>query len=219
MVAPAGGMMNLAESMKYVLKNKTQSILGSIVKDDLRSLLKNSTQFKKRSLKDSFLEVKGSIQTTLLLVREIPNRINEGFRIFAQELIQEMERLPDQKQRTKFCMKVLAGLSKLALSSAYDVGFGDIKLLGFGKGKNIISRTVVAKVMFKSIQSFIIKFIEEIEKEITDPGELKNIKSFKDIVLDDSGNAIDKFFDGVTDPEDRAFVIVENFKNYILTGK
>lgn len=210
--------MNLAESMKYVLKNKTQTIVTSLVKEDLKSLLKKSTNLKKFSLKDSFTEVKGNIQATILLVRAIPQRINEGFRIFTVELMQELDKLPDQKQRTKFCMKVLAGLSKFALSSAYEVGFGDAKLLGFGRAKNVIPKKVVSKVLFKTIQSFIVKFIEEIEKEITDPEEIKNLKSFKDIVLDDSGNAIDKFFDGVTDPDDRAFIIVENFKNYILTG-
>ncbi len=73
--------------------------------------------------------------------------------------------------------------------------------------------------MFRTIQAFIVRFIQEVEKEITDPVELKNLQSFRDIVLDDSGNAIDKFFEGVTDPDDRAFGIVENFKNYILTGE
>lgn len=211
--------MNLAESMKFVLKNKTQNIVSSMVKDDLKNLLKNSANIKKFSLKDSFTEVKGSLQTTMLLVRAIPQRINEGFRIFSNELMQELDKLPDQKQRTKFCMKVLAGLSKFALSSAYDMGFGDAKLLGLGKSKVVYSRMIASKVLFKAIQSFIIKFIEELEKEVTNHEELKNLRSFKEIVLDDNGNAIDKFFDGVIDPEDRAFIIVENFKKYILTGE
>ncbi len=211
--------MNLAESMKYVLKNRTQSIVTSLVKEDLKNLLKKSSDIKKFSLKDSFTEVKGSLQATILLARAIPQRINEGFRIFSMELMQEMEKLPDQKQRTMFCMKVLAGLSKFALSSAYDVGFGDAKLLSFGKSKIAYPRVIASKVMFKAIQSFIIKFIEELEKEVTNHDELKNLRSFKEIVLDDEGNAIDKFFEGVTDPDDRAFVIVENFKNYILTGE
>lgn len=211
--------MNLAESMKYVLKNKTQNILSSLIKEDLKNLVKNSTNIKRFSLKDSFTEVKGSLLTTALLIKAIPQRINEGFRIFSLELMQELDKLPDQKQKTMFCMRVLAGLSKFALSSAYDVGFGDAKLLGFGKVKNVYSRVLVSKLLFKSIQAFIIKFIEEIEKEITDPNELKNLQSFRTIVLDDSGNAIDKFFEGVTDPDDRAFMIVDNFKRFILTGE
>lgn len=210
--------MNLAESMKHVLKNKTHDIVSSLVKDDLKNYLQ-SKNLKKFSLKESFTEVKGSIQATIYLVRAIPHRINEGLRIFFVELIQETDKLPDQKQRTMFCMKVLAGLSKAAISSAYDIGLGDAKLLSFGKGKSVVPKKIVAKVMYKTIQSFIVKFIEELEKEMTDPEEIKNLKSFKEIVLDDSGNAIDKFFDGVIDPDDRAFIIVENFKNYILTGE
>ncbi len=57
------------------------------------------------------------------------------------------------------------------------------------------------------------------EKEISNPEELLQLQSYKDIVMDDSGNAIDKFFDGVTDANDRAFAIVENLKKYILTGE
>ena len=63
-------------------------------------------------------------------------------------------------------MKVLAGLSKFALSAAYDVGLGDIKLLGFGRSKVTYSRAIVAKLIFKTLQSFIVRFIDEVEKEI-----------------------------------------------------
>jgi hypothetical protein len=82
-----------------------------------------------------------------------------------------------------------------------------------------VANVVVTRVLFKAIQSFIIRFIEEIENEVTDPEELIKIRGFKETVLDDSGNAIDKFFDGVTDPGDRAFVIVDNFKRFVLTGE
>jgi hypothetical protein len=73
--------------------------------------------------------------------------------------------------------------------------------------------------MFKTIQSFLVRLIQEMEKEITDLEELKNLQNYKDIILDDSANAIDKFFLGVTDPNDRAFVIVDKLKKYILTGE
>ena len=78
---------------------------------------------------------------------------------------------------------------------------------------------MAGKLMFRTIQAFIVRFIQEVEKEITDPAELLNLQHFRDIVLDDSGNAIDKFFEGVTDHNDRAFGLVENFRNYIMTGE
>lgn len=222
--------MNLAESMKHVLKNKSQMIFSALVKEDFKVILKGfagdmvpgkifSKPKKKFTLKQSLTSIKSSVRDTTFLIKEIPHRLNNGFKIFHDDLIAELDKLPEQMQKTKFCMKVLAGLSKFALSSAYDVGLGDKKLLGYGKAKKYLTHAVAGRLMFRTVQAFIIRFIQEVEKEITDPQELKNLQNFRDIVLDDSGNAIDKFFEGVTDPEDRAFAIVENFKHYILTGE
>lgn len=218
--------MNIVESMKHVLKNKRQSIFSVLVKEDLFNYIKNIstdiasiTKQRNFSIRNSFKVAKESVQDSFLLLKAIPQRVNDGSRIFGMELISELEKLTDPKQKTVFCMKVLAGLSKLALSSAYDIGLGEAKLIGFGKSKKMVANVVVTRVLFKAVQSFVIRFIEEIEKEVSDPDELIKIRGFKDTVLDDSGNAIDKFFDGVTDPDDRAFVIVDNFKRFVLTGE
>lgn len=223
--------MNIAESMKYVLKNKSRTIFSFFTKDDIKKTfsdfghgLVTITQQKKDlyknfSFKESLLDVKDSIQGSLLLAQAIPKRVNDGFKIFSNEMMIEMDKLPDQKQKTVFCMKVLAGLSKFAVSSAYEVGLGDVKLLGLGKSRKMVSSVIISKIMFKTIQTFIIRMIQEMEKELSDPEELKNLQNLKDIIMDNSANAVDKIFDGVTDPNDRAFVIVNNFKNYILTGQ
>ncbi len=223
-------MMNLADSMKHVLKNKSQNIFALIVKEDFTRIVKDfaggvldlnnksKNAYKKFSLKESFINVKDSIHSSVLLFKAIPQRVSDGFKIFGDELMAEVDKFSDPKQKTVFCMKVLAGLSKFAVSSAYDVGIGDGKILRLGKNKNIIPNIVISRLMFKTIQSFLVRLIQEMEKEITDLEELKNLQNYKDIILDDSANAIDKFFQGVTDPNDRAFIIVDNFKNYILTG-
>jgi hypothetical protein len=218
--------MNIVESMKHVLKNKRKSIFSVLVKEDLFNYIKtistdiaSITKQRNFSVKNSFKIAKESVQDYLLLIKAIPQRVNDGSRIFGLEFISELEKLTDPKQKTVFCMKVLAGMSKLALSSAYDLGLGEAKLIGLGKSRKMVANVVVTRVLFKAIQSFIIRFIEEIENEVTDPEELIKIRGFKETVLDYSGNAIDKFFDGVTDPGDRAFVIVDNFKRFVLTGE
>lgn len=215
--------MNLSESMKYVLKNKTQVIFSSLIKDVPGQMIAFGKSSQKAirgfSLKESFLELKSSIQGTSLLLKEIPRRINDGFKIFSEELIIELEKLPDQKMKTVFCMKVLAGLSQFALSSAYDVGLGDVKLLGLGKRKIIYSRLIISKLLYKTIQTLILRFIQELEKEMTSADELEQLENLKKIILDNSTNAVDKFFSGITDPSDRAFRLVENFKYYIFTGE
>jgi hypothetical protein len=225
------GTMNIAESMKHVLKNKSQNILTLLVKEDFKNIVvdfagevvtatkKRKNTFKNFSFKETFLDAKESVVGTALLIKAIPKRVNDGFKIFSAELMRELDKLPDQKQKTVFCMKVLAGMSKFAISSAYDVGLGDAKLLGIGRHRNIVKNVIVSKLVYKTIKSLIIRMIEEMEKEISDPVELKNLQGFKDIVQDDSGNAIDKFFDGVTDADDRAFIIVDNLKKFIQTGE
>lgn len=219
--------MNIADSMRHVLKNKSQNILTLLVKEDLKNIFKDfvgviyssTKKFpKKFKLKESLEDAKDTISASALLMKEIPRRLNDGFRVFSSELLIELDKLPDQKQKTIFCMKVLAGLSKLAISSVYDIGLGDAKLLGFGKKRSLIKNVVLAKLVYKTIQALIIRMIQEMEKELTDLEELEQLQTFKKIVMDDSGNAIDKFFEGVTDADDRAFTIVNDLKRYIQSG-
>jgi hypothetical protein len=222
--------MNISESMKFVLKNKGQLIFSSILKEDLKNILKDThgsivafgRAGKKTlvnfSVKNSFEEIKDSIQGTSLLIKVLPQRVNEGFKNFSNNMIIELDKKNDSKEKTVFCMKVIAGLCRFALSSAYDVGVGEMRLLGFGT-KKIYSRVILSKLLFKLIQSSIIRLIDEMEKEVTDIEERAQLESYKKIILNDEANAIDKIFEGISDPTDPAFVLVENFKQYVLTGQ
>jgi hypothetical protein len=216
--------MNLAESVKFVIKNKSPKIFGSLIKQDLKNLLKETPAnlielTKSIDLGESLKDAKESIQGTALLLKVIPRRINNGLKNFGEDLVNELDQLPDQKQRTVFFMKVLASLSRFALSSAYDIGLGEVKLLGIGKGKIVYSRLIAAKIFYKLIQVFIVRLIEEIEKEVDNVDEIEKLKNLKILVLDNSGNAIDKFFDGVIDPNEKAYQIVEKFKKYVFSGE
>lgn len=223
--------MNLVESMKFVLKKKRQHIFSGLIKEDLKKIVKDvavdvvdltkrrSKSLKLFSLKDSFQDAKNSLHGTALLIKVLPHRINEAFAMFITEMMIEMEKLPDQKERTKFCMKLLAALSKETLSGVYGGGKNGHRLLTLGRGKAALPQVITARLLFGSIQAFIIRFIEEIEKEMTDPQELENLRSFKEIVLDDKGNAVDKFFEGVMDLDEPAFRLVEEFKHYVFTGE
>jgi hypothetical protein len=223
--------MSLSQSMKNVFKTKGQHLLSAFMKEDVKKIVKDVVAdvvvlTKKRnsirefSLKHSLQEFRANVQDTAVLLRVIPQRISNGLRIFMTEFIHEMETLPDQKERTVYSMKVLAALSKFAFFSAYELGFsGAPKLLVLGKSRGMYSNLIMSRLLYKSIQAFLVRFIEEVEKDVVDPEELKNLQSFKDIVLDDAGNAVDKFFEGMVDPDDKAFALVENFKNYIFTGE
>ncbi len=223
--------MSLNQSMKNVFKNKGQHLLTSFMKEDVKNIIKDvvadlvvlakkRNSIKEFSLKHSLQDFRSNVQDTAILLRVIPQRINNGLRIFMTEFLHDLESLPDQKERTVYSMKVLAALSKFAFSSAYELSFiGGPKLLGFGKSRGTYSNLIMSRLLYKSIQVFLVRFIEEVEKDVVDQEELKNLQSFKEIVLDDAGNAVDKFFDGMVDPGDKAFALVENFKNYIFTGE
>ncbi len=218
--------------MKKVIRQKSQGIVSAFLKEDIKKIVastitdlvvaakKSEISLKKFSLKDSALDLKNQVQDTALLIKILPQRFNDAFQLFAQGFLREFEKIPDNKERTVFCMKVLAALSKNAFSTAYSVGTSDAtRLLSFGKSKKGLSQLVMSRLLYKSTQTFLVRFLEEMEKDITDPEELKNIELFKEVILDDKGNAIDKFFDGVVDPTDPAYALVENFRNYIFTGE
>jgi hypothetical protein len=73
--------MNLAESVKFVIKNKSPKIFGSLIKQDLKNLLKETPAnlielTKSIDLGESLKDAKESIQGTALLLKVIPRRIN-----------------------------------------------------------------------------------------------------------------------------------------------
>jgi hypothetical protein len=59
------------------------------------------------------------------------------------------------------------------------------------------------------MKAFILRLTAEMEKEITDADELQMLQDFVNMVQDDSLNAIDKLFVGMTESGDQAFTIVE----------
>ncbi len=223
--------MSLSLVMKNVFKKKGQHLLASFMKQDVKNIIKDVVAdvvilakkrrtIKEFSLKHSMQDFRTNVQDAAILLRVIPQRINNGLRLFMTEFLHDMENLPDQKERTVYSMKVLAALSKFAFSSAYELSYiAGPQLLAFGKTRGTYSNLVMSRLLYKSLQAFLVRFIEEVEKDVVDQQELNNLRSFKEIVLDDAGNAVDKFFDGMVDPDDKAFALVENFKNYIFTGE
>lgn len=214
---------------KKVFRQRGQNIIKDFVKHDGKKIISETIAdlvvlAKKNKINrtlslSTISELKNNLQDTVLLLKIIPQRMRFGLNLFMHEFLAEMSRLPDQKARTVYSMKVIAALSKMAFASAYDLGRGP-KLLFMGKNlRSAYQGIVLSKILFRSVQAFLIRFIEEVEKDITDPEELANLASFKRIILDDEGNSIDKFFAGIVDSEDKAFALVENFRNYIFTGE
>lgn len=221
--------MKISHAMKKVFRHQGQDIISDFIKQDGKKIIsdaiadlvvlgKKTTTPRAFSLK-RVSDFKRTLEDTALLLKVIPNRLRDGFTHFMNEFLKEMSQLPDQKARTVYSMKVIAALSKMAFASAYDLGTGP-RLLIMGKNvRSAYTGLVLSKILYRSVQAFLVRFIQEVEKDTTDPQELANLEIFKKIILDDEGNAIDKFFSGIVDPQDRAFSLVEKFRNYIFTGE
>lgn len=228
--------MNLAESMKHVLKSRSQTIFTQFWKDDLTLILtdmkkdfvemgKSGSQkvreLRGQSLKATFSEFKESAKDTVVIFKVVPGRIKDGFGYFQDDLLAELERLPEQKQKTIFCLKVIGALGGSTLSAFNSMRKGGSNMRFSGlRIRNAFTHYLVTEMVFKLSQVFILRILSEVEKELTDEHDKKNIRFFKDLLSDN--NRLDKpelLKEAPLEPGDKALEIVEKLRNYLLTGK
>ncbi len=77
------------EDFKIILKGFAGDLVPKKVKAE-----------KESSVKKTAVKFKESVQNTVILIKEIPHRINNGFKIFHDELMIELDKLP-RTQKTK----------------------------------------------------------------------------------------------------------------------
>lgn len=224
--------MNLADSLKHVLKNKSQHILSEFLNRDLKIILSNfgddiSKMYKsgKSSLKNlkndglkmSFKEMGESITDAFLILKVMPGRIKEAFVYFKEDLLVELEQQSDPKGKALLSFKVLGALTSFILGVIYNVKRGQTEFSMKGlKHRNAFTKFIVAELIFKITQHFFLRFLQELEQELTDPDDLKNVRYFRQLLSDETQPGEESFD---SDGGDRAIEMVEDFKNYILTGK
>ena len=227
--------MNLAESMMYVLKNRRGALLTSFWKSDLKLVFKDVKKdlseiikasagklstIKNQSVKETFADVKESTIDSVTVFKVVPNRIREAFHYFHQDLVDEMEAHPDQKQKTLFCLKVIGVLSSFTLKTIYGVKKSrhDLQIHGL-KMKSAFAHVIASELLVRIIHVFTVRMINEIEAQMNDEEEKKKLHYFKSLLS--NFNSVEPQQDMHHDLEhtDRAFAIVEAFKTYILTGK
>jgi hypothetical protein len=227
--------MNLSESMKHVLKNKTQNLFSDFWKEDLKLIITDLkddfTHFNKSGLsrlkslknfklKDAAREVRESTVDTLEIFKIMPRRMKDAFTLFREEVLTEMEGLPDGKERAIFGLKLLGALGTSALGFFYGMkrastgaSFRGLRL------RSAFAQYVISEFVFKVTQLFILRFLKEVEAELSEEGDVKRIRFFKDLLSHQ-----DKWEDGDLpddtrlEPGDRALEIVESLKNYIIMG-
>ena len=227
--------MNLSESMKHVLKNKTQSLFSDFWKEDLRLIisdlkadlshfnksgLSRIKSLKNFDLKTASTEVKNSAVDTLEIFKVMPRRMKEAFSHFREEVLLEMENLSDAKERAVFGLKILGALGTSALGFFYGMkrASSGARFKGL-RLRSAFTQYVISEFVFKVTQLFILRFLKEVEAELSEEGDVKRIRFFKEILSrQDRWDAGDLPDETQLEPGDRALEIVENLKNYIITG-
>lgn len=228
--------MNLADSVKYVLKRKSHNIFSDFWKDDLRNFFHQSHNdathlfksgigqlkaVKELKINLSLKDIVESGMDVMTIFKVTPRRVKEGYLQFRDDFMNELDNQPDQKQKTIFCLKVFGALSSFVVGTFYSMKKGktDFKIPGL-KAQNAFTQFLLTEIVFKLSQVFIIRFLSEVERQMTNPDELSNIRYFKGLVSDRTQVlAKEGEISQVHEPDDRAIEIVEDLKNYIMTGK
>ncbi len=227
------GTMNLAESMKYVLKNKGQNLFSTFWKEDVKIVLKDMKkdmgqlvksgsgkikEFKKQSLKETVADIKDSALDAVTIFRILPSRIKQAFIYFREDLLKELEDLPEQKDKTIFCLKIIGVLSSFTLTALYGAKKtrGDLSLKGL-KRTTAFTQMLAAELVMRVSQVFVLRFISEVESQMSDDEELKKLRYFKSLLSDGSKN-FQAFKDEPLEEGDAAVRIVESLRTFILTG-
>lgn len=227
--------MNLADSLKSVLKNRSHHIfsdmwkedVAKIVRDigaDIAQLMKSGASsvrhIKSHGLKFNFKETLESGADALLILKVLPERIREGFKYFNYDFHDELEKIPDPKLKKIFVLKVFGALTSFTIGSIYSVkrSATEFSMKGLRR-RNAFTQFIIAEVIFKLSQLFFHKFLHEVEKLVTDEEDLKNVRYFKDLVSDRTQmRETAENIQGVEET-DSAILVVQNLKNYIMTGK
>ena len=212
--------------MAHVLKHKSHHIFSGFFKNDLKFILKEVqedflalgksskktfTSLPVKGFKSIWTDVKETTLESVKILTEIPKRVTTGFKNFRDDFLEELEGFADPKQKTIFSMKVIGALSTFTLGTVAGVT-GSKK----GFGKRSVTAFLKSEIILRLSQILVLRILTEVEKNLTDEEDLKNISYFRSILSDLRGG-VDHEINHLH--EDEAVRIVEKLKNYIMTGK
>lgn len=227
--------MNLAESMKHVLITKSQNIFTHFWKEDLKVLLKETAEdvwsraqssgnvfknAKEAGFKQTFKEFSESTVETFKILKIVPRRVRDGFKYFKEDFIAELDSLEDNKEKAIFCLKVIGVLSSSLVKSFYGMkkSQADFSVKGL-KVTNAFTRFLIAEIIFKISQVLVLRVLNEVEKELTEDEDKKNVMFFRSVLADSKKLEEHKdLYPEDVKPGDKALELVENLKKYISTG-
>lgn len=208
--------MDLSQAMKYVLKNRSANILSDFKKNDLKKISQESFGLlaDKRIThpKHALKGLRSMFAGLVHILNGFPGRVKKGFTILKNEFLYELEKMPEQKDKTMFCLKFIGALSRMSLGSIYD-----LKTLKLGgKSKYTLLQMMLIGICLEAIKMILVRFLDEVEKVMTNSDEIKTIRYIKKMIW--THNPEPEMDWGPSQDNDRVFIMVENFKQFILHG-
>ena len=215
--------MHLGEAMTYVLKTKGQTILQGFWKEDLVGILSDVISngarifdgsrdlLKNVSLKDLPGNILQSSQEIIHISWVMPGRIKKGLSDFQNDLVYELDNRKDPKEKALFCFKVFGVLSSSTISTLYNIpvpGKGKLRI------RSAFAKFLIAEFILRSLRTFIGRFLNEVEKELTLEADIEHVRYFRRLM--EGGEIAGEQFE--TSTEDPAFRMADKFRYTILNG-
>lgn len=213
--------MKLGEAMAFVLKTKGQTLIQNFWKEDLASLAGSILADAAATYRDgkskwrsfSPKEVPGKVFWAMAEVYEVsrvmPGRIRFGLTEFQKDMSEELEKRSDSREKALFCLQVIGILSSSTFGSYYN-----LRSPGKLQVRSALAKFILAELLLRSLRLFLLRFLKEMEKEITEEDDLNHVRYFLRLLKD--GSAAEKAPDGPG--AEAAFRITEGLKKNILNG-
>lgn len=218
--------MNLGEAISFVLRNRSQNLLEDFLREDLVKLLRHVTNDGVKLLKDAgqgfakidLKAVPRNVLTATIevaqLVRVFPGRIRKGFSVFQGDMLNELDQLPDSREKTVFCLKVFGVLTSSSLATIYNLRSSG-STLAFGKLRlrSAVAQFLLAELILGSVRLFAVRFLSEVEANLTVVEDGEHLRYFRRILAGET----DAIETGLSS-DDPAFRVTEKLKKIILNG-
>lgn len=218
--------MNLSEAMAHVLRHKGQDIVQGFWKEDLASLLGGVLADGASLFRDSREKARGfsitkvpsvlvdSAKEMIEVTRIMPKRIRKALHDFQEDMIRELDQKADAKEKALFCLRVFGILSSSTLGTFYNLR-NPGKNLSLGKlhVKSALAKFLVAELVLRSLRLFFLRFLKEVEKELTNKDDQDHVRYFQGLMGDGAPAAEDEI-----SRDDPAFKVTDRLRRTLLSG-
>lgn len=208
--------MSLTKSMKHIFIKKNHSTIKQFLTSDIKKFLQEIERDPR--LFQLVKDIKISALDILEIMRVVPARIKTAYKLFKNDLLNELHSIPDSKHKTLFGLKVVGALSSFSVGTFVTAKNSKLGMFPGIKKQNLATQLLIAHIILKVTHALVLHLIDELEENITDEEELKTLRYFRMILTNPA--EWDKFQDtNQLNENDEAFKIVNSFKNYLMTGQ